>query len=395
MARTFDPVVEIQKLRDHLSSHDKPIVMLFGAGTSCAVQGTDNQPLIPAVEVLTDRCRQAVVALGKPFPKAWKLITDSLPKGRRDIEEILSSVRNMLDAILDGDTLAGLDRVQLEKLEGKIKETIATEVVPDTARFPDKLPHEAMGRWLRSVQRETPIEIFSLNYDTLFERGLEAEWVPFFDGFVGAHQPFFSPGSLLHPDMMPGRRWARLWKMHGSVTWSYVGKAKNRRVVRGPERTSGEMILPSLQKYEESRKQPYVAMLDRLRGVLTERDDVALITAGYSFSDQHINEIIFEALDSNPGFHAFVLCFEDPPDGGILIKTARSQRKLVVLTPKRAVVGGVEGLWKVTDPKGSAGRLADIFALSGGTGPGGELSLGDFNSFCKLLDALAEQGLDV
>lgn len=394
MSRTFDPVTEIQKLRDHLSSHDKPIVLLFGAGTSCAVKGTDAKPLIPAVEALTERCHEAVVALGDSFPEAWTRIADGLPDGRRDIEEMLSSVRRKLDAILDGDTIAGLDRGELKKLEETIKETIATEVVPDPARFPGELPHEAMGRWLRNVQREAPVEIFSLNYDTLFERGLEAEWVPFFDGFVGAHQPFFSAGSLIHSDMMPGRRWARLWKVHGSVTWSHIGEDEHRRVIRGPEQTSGELILPSLQKYEESRKQPYVAMLDRLRGVLTERDDVALVSVGYSFNDQHINEVVFEALDSNPGLHVFALCFEDPPDNGILLTKAISQRKLIVLAPKRAFVGGMEGAWKVTDPKGNVGRLTDVFTLSGGKGPDGELHLGDFNVFCKLLGALAEQGLD-
>jgi len=90
MTRTFDPVTEVQKLRDHLSSHDKPIAMLFGAGTSCAVQATDGKPLIPAVAALTESCEQSALSLGPPFPDAWTLIRDSLPETRRDIEEILS-----------------------------------------------------------------------------------------------------------------------------------------------------------------------------------------------------------------------------------------------------------------------------------------------------------------
>lgn len=392
--RTYDPVAEVQKLRDHLSSHDKPIALLFGAGTSCAVEASDGQPLIPAVAALTERCKEAVLALGDPFPDGWERIAAGLPDGRRDVEEMLSSARRMLEAILDGDTSAGLDRDQLQKLETTIKETIASQVTPDPSRYPDELPHEAMGRWLRSVGRETPIEIFSLNYDTLIERGLEAEWVPFFDGFVGAHDPFFSPGALVQADMLPGRRWTRLWKVHGSVTWSEAGSAPNRRVIRGPESESGEMILPSLRKYEESRKQPYVAMLDRFRGVLSERDDIVLIALGYSFSDQHINEVLFEALDANPGLHVFALCFTDPPNDGILYTKALSERKLLVFSPEGAVIGGVPGTWSVTDPKGSSARLADVFTLDGPEGPGGKLTLGDFNSFAALLGALAEQSSD-
>jgi hypothetical protein len=393
--RTYDPVIEVQKLRDHLSSHDKPIALLFGAGTSCAVRATDDQPLIPAVAALTKRCAEAVAELEDgPFKGAWDLIADSLPDGRRDVEEMLSSVRRKLEAILEGDTSAGLDHGQLEEMEKTIKGTIAAEVTPDASRFPDELPHEAIGRWLRSIGRETPIEIFSLNYDTLIERGLEAEWVPYFDGFVGSHRPFFSAGSLVRPDMLPGRRWARLWKLHGSVTWSQSGSGDRRRVIRGPESESGEMILPSLRKYEESRKQPYVAMLDRLRGVLTERDDIVLITLGYSFSDQHINEVLFEALDANPGLHVFALCFEDPPVDGVLHGEALAQRKLLVFSPQGGVIGGIPGTWSVTDPKGSGARLADVFVLNGEAGPGGKLTLGDFNSFSKLLDALAEQSAD-
>jgi hypothetical protein len=103
--------------------------------------------------------------------------------------------------------------------------------------------------------------------------------------------------------MMPGQRWVRLWKLHGSVTWALAGEGDKRRIVRGPEIETGELILPSLRKYEESRKQPYLAMLDRLRALLTRREEIVLITVGYSFSDQHINEVILEALEENPGLH--------------------------------------------------------------------------------------------
>jgi hypothetical protein len=394
MTRTFDPVTEVQKLRDHLSSHDKPIAMLFGAGTSCAVKATDDKPLIPAVVALTEACEQSAISMGPPFPDAWALIRDSRPKDRRDIEEILSSVRQKLDAILDADKLAGLDRTKLEQLEQNIKKTIAQEVRPATARIPDSLPHEALGRWLRNMHRDTPVEIYSLNYDTLVERGLEAAWVPVFDGFVGTYEPFFSPGSLVRPDMQPGRRWVRLWKLHGSVTWRKTGTDEDRRIVRGTELDTGEMILPSLRKYEESRKQPYVAMLDRLRRLLGEREEIVLITAGYSFGDQHINEVIIEALEVNPGLHVFALCYDEPATDGILATTAREQRKLVVLGPDSAVVGGEQGEWLVVDPEGSAGRLADVFVLDKGKGPGGKLLLGDFNSFCKLLDGLARRSLN-
>lgn len=49
---THDPRREIEKLRDHLASHDKALMFLFGAGTSCAVTGTDGTALVPARDKL-------------------------------------------------------------------------------------------------------------------------------------------------------------------------------------------------------------------------------------------------------------------------------------------------------------------------------------------------------
>jgi SIR2-like domain len=388
--RHYDPATEVQKLRDHLGSHEKPIVLLFGAGTSSAVEATDGKPLVPAVAALTELCKEAVANMGDPYPGAWDLIEAGIVDDRRNIEEILSSVRRMIEAILDGDKIAGLDRDQLCMVEERIKQTIAEHVIPAPDRVPDELPQDALGRWIYNVVRQTPVEIFTLNYDSLVERALESAWVPVFDGFVGAFEPFFSAASLTRSDMSPGKRWTRLWKLHGSVTWSRPDAEKG-RVVRGPESTDGEMILPSLRKYDESRKQPYLAMLDRLRAVLTHREEVILIATGYSYSDQHVNEILLEALDANPGLHIFFLCFSQPDADDPLVVKAREERKLVVLGPDGAMVGGQFGKWRATDPDAAKERLEGLFEFDGGKGPEGKLKLGDFNVFCLLLDSLARQ----
>lgn len=401
MPVTFDPAVETQKLRDHLASHDKPIAFLFGAGTSAAVAGTDGKPLVPTVAVLTERVADAVRAKSPRFKAAWDAIVAALPADQRTIEDVLSAVRRMCAAVIGSDKLAGLNAAQLTELEQTIQHTIAREVRPEAARFPDTLPHQSLGRWLGRIDRPTPVEIFTTNYDTLIERALETEWVPLFDGFVGAREPFFSPASLAREPMAPGRRWTRLWKVHGSVNWSArSGPSLGDRIVRGPENDVGEMILPSQLKYDESRKQPYLAMIDRFRRVLTEREDAVLVTAGYSFGDQHLNEVILEALDANPRLHVFALCFEDPEPDSELGREARRRNNIIVLGPKEAIVGGRVGSWLLRDPGRSVGRVADIFDIkpmggtaSGGTAAGGAtatgtLVLGDFNKLCVLLDQI-------
>ena len=62
-------------------------------------------------------------------------------------------------------------------------------------------------------------EIYTTNYDMLFEMALEANYTPYFDGFTGSYEPFFSPESI---ETFPREedftsRWIRLWKIHGSL----------------------------------------------------------------------------------------------------------------------------------------------------------------------------------
>jgi hypothetical protein len=168
------------------------------------------------------------------------------------------------------------------------------------------------------------------------------------------------------------------------------------RIVRGEESASGELILPSLLKYDESRKQPYVAMIDRLRRQMSEREDAILITSGYSFGDQHVNEVIFEALAANPRLHVFALCYDDPATDGELVKGAKRYRNLMVMAPRLAVVGGQTGTWLLRDPASDAKRVAEFFALDApDPAPAtGSLRIGGFTVLCELLDQIARDDVD-
>ena len=87
--------------------------------------------------------------------------------------------------------------------------------------------------------------------------------------------------------------------MHGSVTWRKETIGGRVRVVRGSPDQSGEMILPSFQKYDESRQQPYASFTDRLSRFL-ETDDALLVVCGFGFGDQHINNLILRSTGKPP-----------------------------------------------------------------------------------------------
>ncbi len=397
---THDPRRTVEALRDHLSRHDKPIAFLLGAGTSAAPSKVTApaEPLIPPIASLTGLCADAVKNLGADYQVAWDAIADECVAidGNRFIEAILSRVRLKVEAVGPGESLAGLDRAQLEAVEHTIQKAIALAVQPDEADIPDPLPHHALARWLGRVVRQRPIEIFTTNYDLLIERALEDTQVPSFDGFVGSFRPFFSPDSLTRTDVAPAPAWTRLWKIHGSVNWRWVDVGGGRRIVRTEPTLSGELILPSYRKYDESRKQPYVAFLDRL-GRFLAQDDALLVSAGYSFGDDHINDVIFQALGQPSRTHVIALMRSDPPDDGMLAKACVKRPNVEALGRTKAWIGGEEAGWRLAEPVSQATASFMDVAFDSDAVPDpdqvsltGRFRLGEFERFCKFLGTMTE-----
>lgn len=180
---THDPKREVEKLRELLASHDKPIALLIGAGASCAVKDPDGNPLIPAIAKLGDLCEEGVRALGEDYGTAWDNIVNELSATGADcnVEEILSHIRRKIAAIGPGDTLVGLDATGLANIETSVQRTIAKAAGPEESTIPAVLPHHELARWVKRTDRAAAVEIFTTNYDTLLERGLEGERVATFD----------------------------------------------------------------------------------------------------------------------------------------------------------------------------------------------------------------------
>lgn len=125
-------------------------------------------------------------------------------------------------------------------------------------------------------------------------------------------------------------RWGRLWKVHGSVNWWRTNKDEVIRRDSVSSAADGErqMIYPSHLKYDQSRRMPYLAMLDRLRSFLA-RGQAVLVTSGYSFLDQHLNEVILHGLRSNPTAVCFGLLYGPRSNYLEIIKRLRHIQILV------------------------------------------------------------------
>jgi hypothetical protein len=396
--QAHDAQKTLANLRDHLARHDKPIAFLFGAGTSCAVRvpsaggNGDTEPLIPAVAGLTKVAKEDAGKLGDAFKKAWDLIEAHCAENgqKANVENMLSRLRIMMSAVGNADTLFGLKKAEIEAMEECVRKTIATLVTPDLSGIPPEIPHRKFARWLVKTSRVNPVEIFTVNYDVLIEHGLEVERIPIFDGFVGSYNPFFHSDSLRRMESAPGANWTRLWKMHGSVTWRRVEQDGRVRIVRGSPDLAGEMIYPSLQKYDESRQQPYSAFTDRLSRFL-EQDDALLTAVGFSFADEHINNLIFGALENRPRTHVYALQFEEVPEQSDLAQRALQRPNMIVAGPRSGIIGGKRAVWA---PVENPSLMDHVFELreeasaAGENTKAGYMKIGDFTCFCEFLESM-------
>ena len=285
-------------LQQALAPDKMRVAFLLGAGCPVSIRvqdGTNTKALIPDIRGLTDVVNDRLSKSDEHKASHATLLKrfDGGAPANPTIEDILSHIRALQDVVREGE-IDGLNKAKLTALDVEICQ-ITTHVVG--VDLPKKsTPYHQLATWVGGIQRAHPIEIFTPNYDLLVEQALEAHKIPYFDGFVGSKQAFFDLTSMESDKLPP--RWGRLWKVHGSVNW---WRTPEDQVVRRdkPEVGDRQMIYPSHLKYDQSRRMPYLAMLDRLRDFLARGQGV-LVTCGYSFADQHLNEVILHGLRSNP-----------------------------------------------------------------------------------------------
>jgi hypothetical protein len=347
----FDPLRQLNSLKQILVQDKVSIGFLLSAGCGVAIRSGD-AALIPDINGLT----KAVVAeLDKGECKdSFKIIINHFKEDKKsapNIEELLSHIRS-LEQVAGCGEVRGLKCPDLEKMESQICVTIAKIV---DQQLPSKdTPHHHLARWTISAPRSFPVEIFTTNYDLLLEQALEDCEVPYFDGFSGARRAFFDLTSI-EQDHLPPReqlppRLARLWKLHGSINWRLVKDAEDKAyVVRSSLELKGDNLLihPSHLKYEQSRRMPYLAMMDRLRSFVA-RKQAFLIICGYSFGDDHVNEAIGQGLRGNPNATAFALQFGKLDDYVKGIALAQGTSNLSILATDGAILGTKRDEWMCT-----------------------------------------------
>lgn len=165
--------------------------------------------------------------------------------------------------------------------------------------------------------------IFTTNYDLYSEIALDKLGIHYVNGFSGGIKKYFNPTifnyALAEKMDLSQSKWSvidnfvYLYKIHGSLNWIQDEEDSKLFKVREIQETSYAnlekkdviMIHPTPLKQNASMGSPYSDLFREFQKKLMQNNNV-LITLGYSFNDEHINNLIYQAF-TIPSFRLIVL----------------------------------------------------------------------------------------
>jgi hypothetical protein len=172
--------------------------------------------------------------------------------------------------------------------------------------------------------------IFTTNYDLYSEKSLDNLGIHYVNGFSGGINKYFNPTifnyALAEKMDLSQNKWSvidnfiYLYKIHGSINWIEDKSPSNKlftiKEIQEPdieklEKVEAHIIYPSPIKQNASLGSPYSDLFRELQRKLMQNNTV-LITMGYSFSDEHVNNLIYQAF-TIPSFRLIIFLQKDNP----------------------------------------------------------------------------------
>lgn len=192
------------------------------------------------------------------------------------------------------------------------------------------------------------VNLFTTNYDMALDYALDNLGVHYINGFMGVHNRCFRPEVYDYDVYYPGQsvsgkvhraeKVIRYYKIHGSLSWIETESTpfntygiKEIAVSDKFDETKHKlMIYPCVSKKTYTLDLPYSELFRHFAQAITQPQSV-LFCIGYSFNDEHINDIIFQAL-TIPSFTLIIANFSPKNDSNSPIN------KLLALNDKRIIV---------------------------------------------------------
>lgn len=295
--------------------HFNNIILLIGSGAS--VVGNKDKRFGHTVEMLGDTIKKELD--GPTYFTIDELISmckyDIDSDKNFNLEDFLSRMQSFSQFV------SNKDKNKFENSYEKIIKIIKDKTFYD---YDEKyFKHAKLIKQLTNLHT-TPnrLSIVTTNYDTIIEESAYSLNYTVFDGFTFSHKPTFEAEMfdwyLSKPilDVKTQKESYKksvinLLKIHGSLTW----ERNNNEIVRKNKSNVEKpiMIFPSSNKYMQSYEKPYFELFTKFQELLRKSNTV-LITTGFSFADNHISQMVIQAIKNNPSLSVLITYYNITPE---------------------------------------------------------------------------------
>ncbi|WP_291946952.1 SIR2 family protein [Campylobacter sp.] len=281
----------------------KNINFLFGAGVS--------NNAIPTMNELQEKVQKEIRE--KELIEVFLEVKKENSRNLEEILEILYSGQSYFEKTsqTDNSRLKNIKKL-IEKIENTIFEAInidcfaKKDVMQNYKNFYQKVMYRN--------KELNQINVFTTNNDLFNEMALDSLNIDYNNGFGGGLIRSFNPARFeyifskrMDESMQkyePINHMVYLYKLHGSINWivksndSFFDIQEISIQPKQQKPNESLLIYPTPLKESKSLTSPYTDMIREFQKKLSYPHSVLFII-GYSFSDEHINSIIYRALASN------------------------------------------------------------------------------------------------
>ena len=344
----------------------KNIAFLLGAGCSSLMKDKKELGIATMAPLAKEFCGETVEARAAGFysdpptagavPAPWLLTKDELDyldalgvdlakdysRNLERLMEVLFAQRFVLRQSENPDLHPY--RAVLDGIIKKVQDFLWTRVTQGAfATEGDTTVRDLYERFYKKLvlrDRSLPRPwVFTTNYDHFSELAMDRLGIPYANGFSGVVERRFNPATfryaLAEQLDVASRKWTAvdafvyLCKLHGSVTWTEDDHGLFPiKEVWPPESSNQMLIYPTPAKQNSSLGSPYADLFREFQSRIV-REQSVLITAGYAFGDEHLNNIIYQAL-TIPTFRLVIFAAPDTEGEIAKLRALRDPRIWII-----------------------------------------------------------------
>lgn len=318
----LDPNKVLETICDKIGSFFdmKNLCFLFGSGTSAKA--------IPQMKGLYSGLQREIDTYSDDEREFLGRIED-----KKNIENILGVLYSGRSYLSDKTDLSGEEEKSLKTINsliGKIENYLKSKLDVLNADFWDDDIRKTLENYKKFYSKIalrnkelSRVNIFTTNNDMFNEVALDSLSIHFFNGFSGGVMKRFNPASFNYTlskrmdvaidKYEPVENLVYLYKIHGSVNWIEDESTSDESFftikelpLRNTNTAGSVLVYPTPLKQNKSLGAPYVDLFREFQHKLLEPNTV-LFAIGYSFSDEHVNDIIYRALATNSTMNLVVI----------------------------------------------------------------------------------------